>query len=128
MKRMGALAGLIVALGIGWWMFKAEYTAGPAHGAPPKQIIDVTGVRADLLSIAQAERMYLASHGTYATLDQLQQDGSLLFSPNNRRGYNFTAEINDSQHFEITAAPSDPAKTGWPTLSIDDSMRITQGP
>lgn len=128
MKRMGALVGLIVALGIGWWIFKAEYTAGPAHGAPPKQIIDVTGIRMDLLSIAQAEREYLASHGTYATLEQLQQDGSLIFSPTNRRGYNFTATIQDGQHFTITATPSDPAKKGWPTLSIDDSMQITQSP
>jgi hypothetical protein len=127
MKKMGALVGLIVTLGIAWWIFKAEYTAGPEHGAPPKQIIDVTGIRADLLSIGQAERMYLASHGTYATLDQLQQDGLLLFSPTNRRGYNFTAEISDGQHFKITATPSDASTAGWPTLSIDDSMQITQG-
>ena len=58
--------------------------------------------------------------------DDLQQDGSLTFSGANRRGYNYTAEVDDGQHFKITAKPSDPAKTSWPTLSIDETMQVTQ--
>ncbi len=128
MKKTGALVGMILALGIGWWIFKAQYQAGPAHGAPPKQIIDVTGIRMDLLTIAQAERMYLASHGTYASLQQLQKDGSILFSPADHLGYAFTAQIDDGQHFTVTATPVDPVKKDWPTLSINDSMQVSQSP
>ncbi len=126
MKKVGGLIGLVIALGIGYFIFKAEYTQGPAGGAPPKQTIDVAGVKMDLLAIAQAERSYLASHGSYASVDQLQQDGAIIFSGTNRRGYNYVADVDDGQHFKITATPSDPAKAGWPTLTVDDLMQVTQ--
>ena len=125
MKKVGGLLGIVIALGVGYFIFKAQMTTGPAGGAPPQQTIDVAGGKNDLLAIAQAERMYMASHGSYATVDQLQQDGSILFSGTNRRGYNYQAEIS-GERFRIVATPVDPAKEGWPALSIDDSMQITQ--
>jgi len=126
MKKVGGLLGLVIALGVGYFIFKAQMTTGPTGGAPPKEVIDVVGVKNDLLAIGQAERMYLASHGTYASVEQLQQDGALQFSGANRRGYNYTAEVTGGEHFRITAAPSDPAKAGWPTLTMDDTMQIGQ--
>jgi hypothetical protein len=126
MKRVGGLLGLVIALGIGYFIFKAQYATGPTGGAPPKEVIDVIGVRSDLLAIAQAERMYLASNGTYAGLEQLQADGGLTFAGANRRGYNYAAEVDDGQHFRITATPADPAKAAWPTLWIDETMQISQ--
>ena len=126
MKAAGGIVGLVIVLAIGWFVMKSQFTQGPTGGAPPKQTIDVAGVKSDLLAIAQAERMYLASHGSYATLDQLQQEGSLTFSGANRRGYNYVADVDDGQHFKISATPSDPAKEGWPTLSIDDLMQVSQ--
>jgi hypothetical protein len=68
----------------------------------------------------------MASHGSYASVDELQQDGSITFSGANRRGYNYTAEVEGGQHFTITARPSDPAKATWPTVSIDETMQIAQ--
>ena len=126
MKKVGGLLGVVIVLAIGYYIYKSQVQNLPGGGAPPRETIDVVGVKNDLLAIAQAERMYLASHGSYATLDQLQQDGSLAFTIANRRGYNYTASVDDGQHFTITAAPADPAKSGWPTLAIDDSMQITQ--
>ena len=126
MKAAGAVLGLVIVLAIGYFIFKSQFTQGPTGGAPPQQTIDVAGVRSDLISIAQAERLYLASHGTYASVDQLQQDGAITFSGTNRRGYNYTAEVSGGEHFRIVAAPADPAKAGWPTLAIDDSMQIAQ--
>lgn len=126
MKKVGGIIGLVIALAIGLFIFKAQFMQGPTGGAPPKQTIDVAGVKSDLLAIGQAERMYLASHGSYATVDQLQQEGSLSFSGTNRRGYNYVADVDDGQHFKITATPSDPAKQGWPTLTIDETMQVTQ--
>jgi len=124
-KKVGGLLGVVIALGVGYFIFKSQMTQGPTGGAPPQQTIDVAGVKIDLLAIAQAERMYLASHGSYASIDQLQQDGALNFSGTNRRGYNYSAEIS-GERFRIVATPSDPEKAGWPTLSIDDSMQIAQ--
>ncbi len=126
MKAGGMVLGLVIVAAIVWFVVKAQFTQGPAAGQPPKEVIDVVGVKNDLLNIGQAERMYLASHGSYASVDDLQKDGSLTFNGENRRGYNYTAELDDGQHFKITATPSDPAKAGWPTLSIDDTMQVTQ--
>ena len=126
MKAAGAILALVVALAIGYFIFKSQFTQGPTGGAPPQQTIDVMGVKNDLLAIAQAERMYLASHGTYASLEQLLQDGALQFSGTNRRGYNYTTEVSGGEHFRIVATPADPAKAGWPTLAIDDTMQVTQ--
>ena len=126
MKIGSALLGLVLSLGIGYLIYKAQLTHGPLAEAPPQQLIDVTGVQGDLLSIAQAERLYLASNGTYATLDQLQQDGSLTFPATNHRGYRYAAETQDGAHFQIIATPSDPAKQGWPSLSIDETMQIVR--
>lgn len=126
MKKAGGLLGLVMVLAIGYFIFKTEMSQGPAGGAPPREVIDTAGVQQDLLAVGQAERMYMASHGSYASLDQLQQEGTLTFSGANRRGYNYTAEIDDGQHFRVTAAPSDPAKKDWPTLSIDETMQVSK--
>jgi hypothetical protein len=117
---------LVIVLAIIWFVMKSQFTQGPVGGQPPKEVIDVVGVKSDLLAIAQAERMYLASHGSYVSVDALQQDGSITFSGENRRGYSYTAEVDDGQHFKITAMPTDPAKAHWPTLYIDDLMQVTQ--
>jgi len=126
MRRAAGLLSLVVALGVGYYIFKMQYTGGPTGGAPPKEVIDVVGVKNDLIAIGQAERMYLANHGTYGSIEQLQQDSSLSFSGTNRRGYNYTAEVSGGEHFRITATPADPAKAGWPTLTIDDTMQVSQ--
>ena len=126
MRAAAGLLGLVIVVAIIWFVVKAQYSQGPAGGQPPKEVIDVVGVKSDLLSIGQAERIYLASHGSYASVDDLQQDGSLSFSGTNRRGYSYNAEVDGGQHFKVTATPSDPAKTNWPTLSIDETMQVTQ--
>ena len=126
MRVAGSVLGLLFAVAIIWFIMKAQYGQGPAAMRPPAETIDVVGVKSDLLSIAQAERVYLATHGSYASIDELQQDGSITFNGTNRRGYNYTADFDGGHHFKITAAPVDPAKANWPTLSIDESMQETE--
>ena len=126
MRSGAALLGLVMVLGIGYYMYRPSLEPAPGEKVSPIQQVDVTGVKSDLLSIAQAERLYLTSHNTYGTLEELRQDGSLDFSERERRGYNYVAEIDGASHFKIIAAPADPAKLQWPTLSIDDTMTITQ--
>jgi len=126
MKAVGSILALVIVLAIIWFVIKSQFASGPAGGQPPKEVIDVVGVKSDLLAIAQAERIYMASHGAYASVDELQQDGAITFSGANRRGYSYTAEVDGGEHFKITAAPSDPAKIHWPTLSIDETMEVAQ--
>ena len=105
MKAAGGIIGLVIVLAITWFVIKSQYAGGPTGGKPPVETIDVVGVKADLLSIAQAERLYLAAHGSYASVDELQQEGSLSFSGSGRRGYKYAAEVDGGQHFKITATP-----------------------
>ena len=126
MKAGATILGLVIVVAIIWFAVKSQFTQGPTGGQPPAQVIDVVGVKNDLLGIAQAERMYLASHGSYATIVELQQEGLLSFKGDVRRGYSYSAELDDGQHFKITAAPVDPGKSGWPTLSVDETAEITQ--
>ncbi|MES1256217.1 MAG: hypothetical protein ABUS56_11445 [Acidobacteriota bacterium] len=99
--------------------------AGCRQATPPQQQIDVVGVRSQLLVIGQAEGQYLATHSSYATLEQLQEDG-LLTVPAELRGYVFTATVNGAQGFSVTATPSSPDKQGWPTLAIDHTMQVSE--
>jgi hypothetical protein len=126
MKTAGSILGLLIVVAVIWFVMKSQFSQGPTAGQAPKEVIDVVGVKSDLVAIGQAERMNLASHGSYASVDELQQDGSITFSGANRRGYNYTAEVDDGQHFKITAVPAEPAKAGWPTLTIDETMQVAQ--
>lgn len=126
MKAAGSILGLVIVVAIIWVVMKSQYSRGPTGVQTPAETINVVGVKSDLLAIGQAERVYMASHGFYASVDDLQQDGSITFSGTNRRGYSYTAELDDGQHFKVTAKPTDPSKAGWPTLSIDDMMQVTQ--
>ncbi len=126
MKAAGAILGLVLAVAVVYFVYKYEFSSGPAQVASPAQAIDVTGVKADLLAIGQAERVYMANKGAYATLDQLQQDGDVTFAGADRRGYHYDSTADDGTHFKITATPADAEKKDWPTLTIDETMQIAQ--
>jgi hypothetical protein len=103
----------------------AALTVGCGTPAPPQQIIDTVGIKAELLTIGKAEGQYLVAHSTYGTIDQLQQDSLLTGGPN-RRGYVFNVQVNGSDGYSVTATPSDADKTNWPTLAMDQTMQIAE--
>ncbi len=113
---------LLTIVVIGIFTFQTQL----ARQARLKQQNAAAEVKSDLLAIAQGEKRYLVSQGTYADLDQLRREGSITFSTTNRWGYNYTAEIDDGQHFKIMATPASRAKHNWPILSIDETLEITQ--
>lgn len=85
---------------------------------------DLTGVRTDLLAIAQAERGHMALNGGYASLEDLRAAGELSIDPRvGRPGYTYSAETG-AQTFIITAKYSGPAN--MPTLTIDERMQIVE--
>ncbi len=124
MRKIGTILGLVVALGAGYVAYMYMTRSTVAQG-PPQRQIDVVGIRSALLVMGQAERQYFATHSTYATLEQLQSEG-LLTGGAQQRGYTFSASADGSRAFTITAVPSDPAKAGWPTLVVDESLQVTQ--
>jgi len=123
MKSIMGILGIFIVLAIGYQLYVSSLD--PESGSSPKQQIDLTGIKADMLSLAQAERLYFASNGAYATLNQLQQSGNIHFQGFNRRGYSFNIEIDGIQHFRITAKPIDSARADWPAFSIDETLQIS---
>lgn len=123
MKAIMGILGIFILLAIGYQLYTSSLD--PESGSTPKQQMDLAGIEADILSLAQAERLYFASKGVYATLNQLQQSGNIHFQGSNRRGYSFNIEIDGIQHFRITAKPIDSAKADWPTFSIDETLQIS---
>ena len=123
MKATAGFLGIVLALGTAFYLYNAQLTSAVGTTASPQEQIDVTGIRMALLEIAQAERNYVAAHGTYGTLEQLRAEGAPALGTD-RRGYAFRLELNGSQDFKATAAPTDPNKQGWPTLTVDASMQI----
>ena len=124
MKAISGILGLVLVLAIVYFVSKMQFSKDGGN-PPPKQQIDLTAVRSDLLSLAQAERRYFATNGTYATLEQLRQTGTIHFPATGRRGYSYTIETGGAEHFRITAKPSDPARLDWPTISIDETMQFS---
>ena len=130
MRAMMSLLGLVIVVAVGQFVYRS-YFVGPGGAATtlgsnnPRAVADVTGVRNDLLAMAQAERAYMALNGRYGTLDELQRSGDLQIDPNRgRQGYSYSAQISD-RNFVITATYSGPA-VGMPMLSVNESMQVTQ--
>ena len=124
MKATAGFLGIILAMGAALYVYNTQLTHAGGGTTPPQEQIDVTGIRMALLEIGQAERTYVAAHGTYGTLEQLRAEGAPALGTD-RRGYAFQLELSGSG-FTATATPTDPAKKGWPTLSIDASMQIAE--
>ena len=95
MKSMATLVGLLLALGGGFFAYHTYFTRAGFDRTPPQEQIDVVGIRAQLLSIGQAERQYVVAHGSYGTLEQLQQDGPPSIGAQ-QRGYVFSVEDRKS--------------------------------
>jgi len=95
-------------------------------GTAPTQAISLTGVRGDLLQIAQAEGMYIAQNGHCATLDELTSSNSLSMTNPGRDGYTYSVECSGGD-FSVTArhavaAAGSPIR--YPTLAIDQTMEV----
>ena len=98
------------------------------EGTAPTQAISLTGVRADLLQIAQAERVYIATNGNCTSLPELISSNSLAMSRTERDGYLYSVECSGAD-FAVTARHA-PAPAGspirYPNLAIDANMQVRE--
>jgi hypothetical protein len=125
---MRALAGLLVvaALLLGVYYFYFRKMPVTQEGTSPTQAISLTGVRTDLLQIAQAERGYIALNGHCASFEELISSNSLSMSRPERDGYSYSLDCSGAD-FTVTARHSPaPASSPirYPTLAIDQSMEV----
>ena len=127
---MRGLLGLLAALAIGYFVYRAyvgQTLPKSEGGGSPIQAISATGVKNDLIAIAQAQRSYFAEHGSYASLDTLASSGALTMTRTERDGYTYSAEASGSG-FIVTARYSGPIAPPPPAYSIDQSMEVRAGP
>jgi hypothetical protein len=125
MTRIFGLLGLVIVLAAGSYLYMREArSVSPAAGDPTvRAAVDMTGVRADLLAFASAEKQEFALEGKYLPLEELRARGSAI--PADRRGpWTYSAEVSDTS-FRVTASYGGPEVEGAPkTLSIGKAMRI----
>ena len=132
---MKSLVGLMItaAIGLGIYMYTLKQAA-PAPGMVATQTISVVGVKNDLISIAQAERMYYAENGSYADLPTLTSSGAMSMMRSSRDGYTYTV-VPSGSTFTATATytappvdnPAHVTPPHFPTFSIDQTMEVHQG-
>jgi|HubBroStandDraft_3_1064219.scaffolds.fasta_scaffold125140_3 hypothetical protein len=121
---MRSLAGLlIVALFAG--VFYKYYWSNLqlAGAATPAQVLDIVGVKNDLVGIAMAERTYSAEHGTYASLDELISSDQLIMKSTTHNGYTYSVETGDQTFRAIAHCPAT-TNPGCIDLMIDESMEV----
>src|SRR5271169_1403136 len=88
MRAMAVLL-VVVAFLFGIYQFYLKKMPTTDPGTAPTQAISLTGVRADLLQIAQAERGSIALNGHCSSLDDLISSGSLTMGHPERDGYSY---------------------------------------
>jgi hypothetical protein len=129
---MKGLLGLLVvaAVGLGFYLYTLKQAA-PGPGMVVTQNISLTGVRTDLASIAQAERMYYAQNGSYADLPTLASAGTMNITRTSRDGYTYAA-VPSGNTFTVTATyapppvenPAGVTPPHFPTFTIDQNMEV----
>jgi hypothetical protein len=128
MRSIFGFVSTLLVLMIGYFAYTSFFQTTAPDGKPLVQEISLVRVKNDLLSLAQAERFYLASNGTYGTLDELRAGGSPISLPNeDRRGYSYELEKDGGAHFRVIARPAE-AVSGLPVISIDETMQIKEEP
>jgi hypothetical protein len=127
---MRGLAILVIAAALLFLVYHFYFQKMPStdEGTAPTEAITLTGVRRDLLEIAQAERSYVALHGRCASLEELISSSTLLVPHTERDGYGYAVACASAE-FKVTARhPPAPAGSAirYPQLAIDSSMQITE--
>ena len=127
---MRVLALLLVAAGILFAVYQFYLKKMPTtdSGTAPTQAISLTGVRSDLLQIAQAERGNMALNGKCVSVDELISSSALAMTKKGRDGYTYQVNCSGSD-FQIVAEHP-PAREGsgirYPKLAIDSTMQIQE--
>jgi hypothetical protein len=125
---MRFLAGLLVGVALFFVVYHFYLKRMPAsdEGTAPTQAISLTGVRSDLLQIAQAERGYIATNGHCASFDELISSNSLSMTRTERDGYSYTVECSGGEFTAAARHPPAPASSPirYPNLAIDATMQV----
>ncbi|HKV62771.1 MAG TPA: hypothetical protein VJO16_12705 [Candidatus Acidoferrum sp.] len=130
MKSLVGLLGLLVGVALLFLVYHFYMKSMPAtdSGTAPTQAISLTGVRTDLLQIADAEHGYIATNGHCASLDELISSNSISMTRTERDGYTYSIECSGGD-FTATArhllAPAG-SSIRYPNLSIGSDLQVRE--
>ena len=128
MRGIGGILGLLVVALIAGLTYKYYFQQGRSTGVTtPRQTIDEVGVKNDLVAIGQAERLYQAEHGSYASLDDLVSSGAMSMKKTGRGGYTYDTETS-ADGFRITAHCPTDTYPGCTNYAIDQTMEVQSAP
>ncbi|HEX6503325.1 MAG TPA: hypothetical protein VF011_08755 [Terriglobales bacterium] len=121
MARALGFLSIVITMAVGMYIYSSQLkSAAPAGTANPEASVNIIAVQNDLVSIARAERQYLAEKGSYASLNELVS-ANFITIKGERPPYSYQVETS-SDSFRVTATRSTP---GSPTqIWIDDSMQV----
>lgn len=124
---MRALASILVVAAILFGVYEYYLRKMPVsdEGTASTQAINLTGVRADLLQIAQAERSYIALNSHCGAFDELISSTALPMTKPERDGYSYSIECSgtDFTVFAHHAAAPAGSPIRYPNLAIDQNMQ-----
>ena len=122
MGRVLGFVGTIVTMAIGMYIYSLQVkTLTPGAGSGnPEEVATITGVKNDLIGIANAERGYLATQGKYASLDELIS-GNYVSIKGERPPYIYDVETTMSS-FRATATRT--TKGAPAQLWITETMQV----
>jgi len=122
---------LLVAVGVGYAIYQYSLKKMPSSdaGTAPTQAIALTGVRSDLMEIAQAERANIALNGKCSSVEEMISSGALKMNRPERSGYAYEVSCQSGADFEVVARHA-PAPEGssirYPALAIDNLMQVRE--
>ena len=126
MGRIFGFLSVIIAMAAGMYIYSRQaQSSSAALGAnSPKAAINITGVRTDLLTIAQAERGYFALEGKYASLDELIASRALTVA-RQRTPYTYEVETSGTGFRVVATRTTADDGSGTPAeLSVDENMQV----
>ncbi len=122
MGRILGFVGVLISAGIVFYLYtkQAQSVASVGGGASVQAAEVMTGVRGDLLGIANAERNYNATEGHYGSLEDLVSSHTLP-AKGDRPPFSYDIQTT-ANGFRVTATRSGP---GSPSeVWIDETMEI----
>lgn len=122
MGRVLGFVSVVITMAIGMYIYSQQVkTTMPATGTGnAEEFATITGVKNDLISIANAERGCLASEGKYVSLDELIS-GNYITIKSERPPYVYAVETN-SGSFRATATRT--TKGSPAQLWITEAMQV----
>ena len=122
MGRAVGFVSLLIAVAVGGYLYTRQASSGmPAGATSPKAAIDLTGVKNDLLAIAQAEKRYHAMNSKYGSLAELRDNGDTNVS-DSRGPYSYSVETRENG-FLVRATYAGPDETMPRVVTIDQNLQ-----